>query len=142
MAKPHFDMSDASQSSALDSVRYNAGGFINKAGILPFYKEGGEVYYLFASPKPVRNPDDMVPFAMARGTRRMLKDGEWVYKDYGIHFYAADVGECVPLIEAIDSYKVKWVAESELETMVESGEFNARYVTLFYCISDVIAENI
>jgi hypothetical protein len=52
-----------------------------KAGILPFYNniESGEIKYLIAKPKPVRNLSDSVPFAIARGTRRVKSEsGEMV----------------------------------------------------------------
>ncbi len=54
---------------------------ILKAGILPFHidTQSGEVKYLIAKPKPVRNPSDSVPFAIARGTRRVeAESGEMV----------------------------------------------------------------
>ncbi len=189
MANPHFDIIDISNSAAFNVVRYDGADFINKAGILPYYREGEETHYLFASPKPVRHPGDLVPFAMARGTRRMKKDGEWVdirndgmidkaksglyeveplwktalcegeeelglepkhvhvlhdcgvlsYKGYGIRFFAADVKECVPLIDAIDSHEVKWLTKNNVRLMIEDMSFNGRYESLFSAIDSAIA---
>lgn len=64
---------------AFAPVRFS-GAFALKAGILPYDRgASGEVRFLVAAPKPVKNPDDTVPFAMARGSRRMRAAGEnWV----------------------------------------------------------------
>ena len=50
-----------------------------KAGILPYHRnEKGELQFLVAAPRPVRDPNDTVPLGIARGSRRILQEGEWV----------------------------------------------------------------
>ncbi len=44
-----------------------------KGGILPFHRDAsGEIKFLIGSPRPQRNPNDIVPFGMARGARDYL----------------------------------------------------------------------
>ncbi len=59
-------------------VRFH-GNVAAKAGLLPFMRDAaGELRFLVAAPKPVRNPEDSLPYAIARGSRRMkLSDGTW-----------------------------------------------------------------
>lgn len=59
-------------------MRYG-GDFAFKAGILPFYKEALHApLFLLAAPKPVKNAEDTVPFAIARGSRRVQRaSGQW-----------------------------------------------------------------
>lgn len=63
---------------ALLALRY-PGDFALKAGILPYRREGnGALRFLVAAPRPVKNLEDTVPFAIARGSRRMRIPGaEW-----------------------------------------------------------------
>ena len=180
---PIVPIKNLSNSPELDSVRYvGDGSIITKAGILPYHRGGdGELKFLIAKPNPVRNPVDSVPFAMARGTRRVQNElGELVdirdadmlayandnpqkveptwqtalveaheelgleasnitrlydagvlaYKDYGIHFYMAEVKDAESLIPAIDSEEVRWVSHDEVDKMIQDETFNKGYEKL------------
>lgn len=64
---------------ALLPLRY-PGDFALKAGLLPYRRDSaGGMCFLVAAPKPVKNPEETVPFAIARGSRRMrVPGGEWM----------------------------------------------------------------
>ncbi len=173
--------SDISLHPALASVRYH-GDVALKAGILPFRREAsGELCFLVAAPKPVRNLEDTVPFAIARGSRRVKDEhGAWqdartpealqealakgfelepaqetalaegeeelgisrteimalydcgilAYKDYGIHFFLAQMHPDSMLRPARDSADVRWLNTQEARTLAQEGRFNSRYLHL------------
>lgn len=164
-----------------DSVRFG-GSLALKAGILPFRYGAGGLVFLVAAPKPVKSPSDTVPFAIARGSRRVrVSGGDWAdarglpelaaasqiesahetalregeeelglpagavralydcgilaYKDYGIHFFLAEVAQGTALLPARDSAALRWVNREDAREMAEGGQFNPSYLPLLEALA-------
>lgn len=68
---------------------------------------------------------------LPRAAVRQLYDGGILaYKDYGIHFFAAEIAEDTVLHPARDSASVRWVTLAEAIELAEKNAFSRGYLPL------------
>lgn len=179
---------DISDHPALKALRYLGGRFVDKAGILPFFRnEEGELFFLIAQPKARKHSGDIVPFGIPRGHRQIRNaQGDWEdirdedkvqqaklhpelirpvwetameegfqeaglpreniknfsycgilkYKNYGIHFFLAEVNDFKSTIKPQDSVSATWASKEELAAMVTTGAFNALYFPILSAMAE------
>lgn len=102
---------DISFHTAFLPVRFQ-GAVAAKAGLLPFFRDAtGEPQFLVAAPKPLRNPEDTLPYAIARGSRRVRLQGD-VWSDLRS---AEAVGEAMQQGREIEAAYLTALAEGEEE---------------------------
>ncbi len=77
---------------ALRTCAYTGDKPVIKAGLLPYMQNEEGVRFLLHRPKPVRNPQDVLPFQIARGSREAVMEGEAVE--------LRDHAEAIRLLEA------------------------------------------
>ncbi len=156
----NYPITDVTDAASLQPYRFHDNAAVTKAGMLPFHHH----HYLLAAPKPVRNPDDTVPFAIARGTvepgetplQTALREAEeelgvpeshivhlydcgvLTYKGYGIHFVAAALKSRDGLLPARDSAACRWVTRDKASAMAATGGMKPAYFKLMQAIIKAI----